>query len=654
MAPSTRAPLSKTVSPPLSTSRTRPRKTLTTLSSQKINTNPSAHPRTDPINALNVLVKLLTSLPSPTQAEHALSLHLINVLDPFVYHGVRALAPNPVSSAPSAPCYGLVNQPTEIIDAILHFDYRVIRCKISSISVWNHLVHHRSLARNVRKLEIIDERASCSGSASGMLIPRGILQGDTDLESTDDELSMHAKQERFLAAALVRMTGLKEFKWSCNHSPISIAHVWPTLMMRAANLKSINICDNLRIARAIVKRKKARRLLKMESVAFRSTPHSYGSAKHPELARISAMLHQCVNLKNLEVTYIAPRSLGSPSAQGTSSRTRPLADEFFMYGRWSNLTTLTLTNLRCGTFASPSSFLSAHPALEVLHMDVSIHAPTASGHLYLADGALPRLREIKASKDIINAILECPSDARRPLESVKGFKLSGNGASASATQNTPPRFVSDATFLSNLKQYANCIRRIELVGWHDMEDVKKLTSCVPNVQHLDVGRRMGAAAHRNAGAEKGVVGPATNIIEWTELLATLPELVTMHGVKFFYEVSSAPMGGSIVVSSNSAASSWSGAPNGHSGGAGARDSSPMTNIASFSKNQSHMSMMERSRMRKNDEIAGVLAWKCPKLRRVDHWEEGSPKVIVLLKEHADEAGKERESKVRWEVRRMKQ
>jgi hypothetical protein len=56
---------------------------------------------------------------------------------------------------------------------------------------------------------------------------------------------MHAKQERFLAAALVRMTGLKEFKWSCNHSPISIAQIWPTLMMRAVNLNAMEICDNL-------------------------------------------------------------------------------------------------------------------------------------------------------------------------------------------------------------------------------------------------------------------------------------------------------------------------------------------------------------------------------------------------------------------------
>lgn len=49
-------------------------------------------------------------------------------------------------------------------------------------------------------------------------------------------------------------------------------------------------------------------------------------------------------------------------------------------------------------------------------------------------------------------------------------------------------------------------------------------------------------------------------------------------------------------------------------------------------------------MKKNDEVASVLTWKCPKLRRVDHWDESSGKVIVLLKEG---------DKIRWEVRRVK-
>ena len=53
-------------------------------------------------------------------------------------------------------------------------------------------------------------------------------------------------------------------------------------------------------------------------------------------------------------------------------------------------------------------------------------------------------------------------------------------------------------------------------------------------------------------------------------------------------------------------------------------------------------------MRKNDEIAGVLAWNFSKLRRVDYWEEGAGKVVVLLRErengHGDEDGKESEGK----------
>lgn len=283
MAP-TKANLPLKSRPLASISAGRPRKTLDPKSqTTSINTNLSAHPRTNPTNALSVLLKLLTSLPSRiggcqyklTPAEHALSLHLVSVIDPFVYHGLRALAPQNQTS----PSYfvGLVNQPTEILDAIIfhidsrrdllnvalgckrlydivfprHFEYRVIRCKVSSINVWNHLILHRSLARNVRRLEILDERSSATTSGNfnkgrGIAIPKNVLlQRDTDLESTDDELSMHVKQEKYLAAALVRMTGLREFQWSCNHSPISIAHVWPTLMMRAVNLRVMDICDNL-------------------------------------------------------------------------------------------------------------------------------------------------------------------------------------------------------------------------------------------------------------------------------------------------------------------------------------------------------------------------------------------------------------------------
>lgn len=48
-------------------------------------------------------------------------------------------------------------------------------------------------------------------------------------------------------------------------------------------------------------------------------------------------------------------------------------------------------------------------------------------------------------------------------------------------------------------------------------------------------------------------------------------------------------------------------------------------------------------MRKNDEIASVLAWKCLKLRRVDYWEKGAGNVVVLSRErkngHGDDGGR---------------
>ena len=98
---------------------------------------------------------------------------------------------------------------------------------------------NRSLARNVRNLEIMDERSTAPG-----IVPPGILLSDTDLESTDDELGLHDKQERYLVSALTKMTALSSFSWSCNHPPISIDNIWPTLL-KCQSLREIDINDNL-------------------------------------------------------------------------------------------------------------------------------------------------------------------------------------------------------------------------------------------------------------------------------------------------------------------------------------------------------------------------------------------------------------------------
>ncbi|EKM56288.1 uncharacterized protein PHACADRAFT_253334 [Phanerochaete carnosa HHB-10118-sp] len=563
---------------------------------RSVDTNVSAYDRTDPFTALNTLLRLLVSLPTRlggcqyrlSPDEHALSLHLLSIVEPFV--GV----------AESQRSF--TRQPTELLDAIVghvdsrqdllalalsckrmhaivfprHFEYRVIRGKVSSLRLWNHLIVNRSLARNIRVLEVLDERA-----AAQEVLPSGISTTDTDLESTDDELGLHVKHERFLVSALTRMTTLRSFTWSCNHSPISMEQVWPALL-KCRTLSHIEINDNLLFApgnegnNSQDQSKKSIVLPELRTVSLKSTKHTYGATKTPSLTRLSTMLNNCPNLEDLTVGYAQRRS---------GDYLSPVADDLLLCGRWPYLRSLTLTNLWCPPQTGldvTMSFLAAHANLQVLHLDLSLGAAAAAGPLVLPADALPRLRELRSNRDFASAVLHCPcsADGGRPLEILKGMKLSGSGW--------------DDRFLAGLKKTGASMKRIELAGWNDVEDVRRLVSCVPKLVWLDVGKRANSAPAAASSA------PA-NLVEWLTVLSPLAELTTFHGVRLFYEVS-------------------------------ATDPT------------SAVSLSERSRLRKNEEIASTLVWKCAKLRRVDHWEEGSGKVVVLVRDG---------EKAKYEVRRVK-
>ncbi|KAF4575492.1 hypothetical protein EYR40_004770 [Pleurotus pulmonarius] len=628
----------------LSRNPTRPRKP----PSFSANTNISSYDRTDPFTALNTLLKLFSSLSSRigschlklTPSEHKLSLHLLSIVEPFV--GL-------------APCRrSITRQPTEILDAIAfhidapsdllslslsckrlhdiviprHLSYRVIRCKPSSISVWNHLATHRSLAQNVRYLTVIDERCG----ASELKLPYGVMgTSDTDLESTDDELGLHAKHERYMVSALARLSTLNAFTWTCNHSPVAIDQIWGVLQ-RCKTLREVQISDNLLFAGEVdatdsddetsittsgsVATRPAKALLgsNVRNVALRSTRHPYGAAKHPNLTLVQGILHQCPNLETLEIAYTPPK---------IAMHTAPLVDELMLLGRWPRLTHLYLTDLRCSTpgLSALASFLSLHRALQVLHLDIAGPTANALPSITLPPNTLPLLTEIKSNKRaVLNALLVCPADAPRPLSTVRGLRLHG-------PENNTNR--EEAVFLRNLKTHGRGIKRVELAAWTDLEDIRRLCTSLPSITWLDLANKAGGGFALARGNAKEVPGgkascsaaaasaPVANAIEWANVLTLLPDLMTVHGVRFFYEVAATSSAASVPASS----------------------SAPATNVAA-------MSMGDRSRMRKNDEVASTLTWKCPRLRRVDHWEGSrSEKVIVLLKDG---------DRVRWEVRKVKQ
>jgi hypothetical protein len=223
----------------------------------------------------------------------------------------------------------------------------------------------------------------------------------------------------------------------------------------------------------------------MTTVSVKSIKSSYGITKHPQLLRIAGLLASCPNLQvrqnilqhkdsndltspqNLDITYTSPRGPGF---------TRPIADDFYLCGRWKDLTSLTLSNLRCTTQGLDclATFLSAHDSLEILHFDSTVASMTTLATL-LPNNTLPRLKELKSSREFTNAILSCSSDVPRPLETLKGIKLSGSEW--------------DRTFFANLARAGGKISRVELEGWSEMEDLRKLLECVPKLSWLDVGNR---------------------------------------------------------------------------------------------------------------------------------------------------------------------
>ena len=97
------------------------------------------------------------------------------------------------------------------------------------------------MARNVRWLEILDKRAGREEAIQWDIVQGKV--GDMDLESLGDELSLHAKQEWYVVAALGRMTGLQSVRWACSHSLVSFPKVWEALE-RCGSMREIEVEDN--------------------------------------------------------------------------------------------------------------------------------------------------------------------------------------------------------------------------------------------------------------------------------------------------------------------------------------------------------------------------------------------------------------------------
>lgn len=117
-----------------------------------------------------------------------------------------------------------------------HFEYRVVKARANSTRVWHCLTVHRTLARNVRHLEIADRESS-------EIIPTSITATGGDGGNTQDESNLSAKQKQLLVSAIAEMHDLQSLKWSHTDSLILIGSLWLALP-NCPNLFHVGLNDN--------------------------------------------------------------------------------------------------------------------------------------------------------------------------------------------------------------------------------------------------------------------------------------------------------------------------------------------------------------------------------------------------------------------------
>lgn len=251
-------------------------------------------------------------------------------------------------------------------------------------------------------------------------------------------------------------------------------------------------------------------------MALISTRHVYHSPKQPDFTRVQGMLNSCPNLEvripfpylslSISLIFLVPQHRLHPAPL---LPTHLSANDLFLLGRWPHLTSLTLTNLRCSPstgLTAASTFLFSHPNLEILHLDMTPTPPTHK--LSFLPNSLPRLRKVKAQRDVINTILTgaTSDDKPRPSEVIKGVR-------------STPEPNANTSFFANLRRFGTNVKRDELGCWNEMENIRRLVDATPRLTWLDLGKK---GFDRPGG--KHLSGVQGNVNEWAILLFSMPEL----------------------------------------------------------------------------------------------------------------------------------
>lgn len=546
----------------------------------------------DPFTAMSLLRKLLNNTARTghkiSSEDHKLSLRLLSIIEPFI-------SLHPVDESQIAT---LTRQPNEILDMIaFHIDNR------------KDLL---SLALTCQRLRDI-------------VLPRHLEYRFIQCRPSSERLWRHLIAHPLLACNVRRLHIIDEMSKDVEVIPSRVAEETPVVEAR-----------NQELDRHII-----HQCLIIEALARMTTLTTFSWSCNSSLITfddVSPTLFTCEMLKEVDITdnhIFSARSInGFEQNEGTSLARNQLAS------RSQILDVPDLTSVAVRT-ARSTSRLGKHPSLENIQTLLISHCPNLTtlrigydhrrpfiprADDFFALGRWPNLQNLslqnlwcstqngfEAATDFLAAHpsleylqfelgriqLDLPPNSLpklRELACSRDVAVSILSCPRDNEYIRPLECIKGVKlsggrkeeFLKSIAKYST-LRKIELACYNDLEDVRKLAEASPRITWLDVGKKSSSLAKPNSGAP-------TSVNEWALILSSLPELTTLHGVHFFYEFSDA------------------------------------------------LSHSDRSRIKKNDEVASMLAWKCPKLKRVDY-SDAVGKVVILGKEG---------DRSRWEVKRLKQ
>ncbi|KAJ7273121.1 hypothetical protein C8J57DRAFT_266599 [Mycena rebaudengoi] len=355
----------------------------------------------------------------------------LDILDPILSH----------IEYPDLVSFAAVSRACKELVIPRHAEYRVLRLESNRPAVWAHLAQRPDLARNIRRVTIIesDELKNISERCPVTLVESAAHCTGRETEMSGEEAEMAASN---IFQALGNMHSLRSFSWL---NPSGSFYDVPEYRK--------GILQVLRESKSLVE-------LKIVDTNDSEEPGPAQDENYP-LWHISDLHKLSLRHMGWWPEGLVSMLLRSPNLQ-TLSITPPVSSPTFMSSRWPRLRKLHLITTPITDAQAIAEFLQNHPSIEELHWYPRDQT------LQLSPGSLPVLRRLITSPDFARSVLVDPTVPHRAMEQISQLSIDDPTLALLATINT------------------SRLRDLRIWKYSGLEAIGRVAALLPALTHLEI------------------------------------------------------------------------------------------------------------------------------------------------------------------------